>query len=113
MTEPFAVFFDGRFPDAPSIKFPNDVTWATQAPKRMDAYRLNAAVDGRVKKAVEKFRRMAVAKLRLVGTQYGCSRGHRGPGTKDCPREYHHHHDEKCEGPWEIVANLPTEPEGK
>lgn len=33
------------------------------------------------------------------GTQYGCAGRHHGIGTPDCPRELHHHHDERCERP--------------
>jgi hypothetical protein len=33
------------------------------------------------------------------GTQYGHAGRHHGIGTPDCPRELHHHHDERCERP--------------
>jgi len=33
------------------------------------------------------------------GTQYGHAGRHHGVGTPDCPRELHHHHDERCERP--------------
>lgn len=33
------------------------------------------------------------------GTQYGHAGRHHGVGTPDCPRELHHHHDERCEQP--------------
>jgi hypothetical protein len=29
--------------------------------------------------------------------QYGHAGRHHGVGTPDCPRELHHHHDERCE----------------
>jgi protein gp37 len=31
-----------------------------------------------------------------VGGQRGCGSTHRGIGTPDCPREPHHHHDNRC-----------------
>lgn len=31
--------------------------------------------------------------------QYGHAGRHDGHGTPDCPRELHHHHDERCERP--------------
>lgn len=31
--------------------------------------------------------------------QYGHGGMHHGVGTPDCPRELHHHHDERCEPP--------------
>jgi protein gp37 len=31
-----------------------------------------------------------------IGGQRGCGGTHRGIGTPDCPREPHHHHDERC-----------------
>jgi protein gp37 len=41
-----------------------------------------------------------------IGGQRGCGGTHRGVGTPDCPREPHHHHDERCgEGlDWVIVG---------
>lgn len=33
------------------------------------------------------------------GTQYGHAGRHHGVGTPDCPRDLHHHHDERCERP--------------
>lgn len=30
---------------------------------------------------------------------FGCAGIHNGHGTKDCPRELHHHHDEFCNRP--------------
>lgn len=31
--------------------------------------------------------------------QWGCDGRHYGNGTKECPRELHHHHDEFCKKP--------------
>ena len=31
-----------------------------------------------------------------IGGQRGCSGTHRGIGTPECPRELHHHHDDRC-----------------
>lgn len=31
--------------------------------------------------------------------QWGHDGRHRGRGTPDCPRELHHHHDERCDPP--------------
>lgn len=36
-------------------------------------------------------------------TQYGHAGRHHGIGTPDCPRELHHHHDEKCEPPGAVA----------
>ena len=38
--------------------------------------------------------------------QYGCNGQHHGKGTPDCPRELHHHHDDRCKFPmdWVIVG---------
>lgn len=33
---------------------------------------------------------------RWIGGQRGCMGQHHGRGTPDCPRELHHHHDERC-----------------
>lgn len=33
------------------------------------------------------------------GVQYGHEGRHHGIGTPDCPRDLHHHHDERCEPP--------------
>jgi protein gp37 len=33
---------------------------------------------------------------RWMGGQRGCTGMHRGKGAPDCPRELHHHHDERC-----------------
>lgn len=41
-----------------------------------------------------------------IGGQRGCAGTHRGIGTPECPKEPHHHHDERC-GPgidWVIVG---------
>jgi hypothetical protein len=32
-------------------------------------------------------------------TQYGHGGRHHGTGAPDCPRELHHHHDERCVSP--------------
>lgn len=32
-------------------------------------------------------------------TQYGHEGQHHGTGAPDCPRELHHHHDERCVSP--------------
>ena len=41
-----------------------------------------------------------------IGGQRGHGGSHRGPGSPDCPRERHHHHDEKCKRglDWVIVG---------
>jgi hypothetical protein len=36
-------------------------------------------------------------------TQYGHAGRHHGVGTPDCPRELHHHHDERCEPPGAVA----------
>lgn len=33
------------------------------------------------------------------GVQYGHAGRHHGDGSADCPRELHHHHDERCDPP--------------
>jgi hypothetical protein len=38
-----------------------------------------------------------------VGTQYGCGGQHHGKGTTECPKELHHHHDNRC------IPGLETE----
>lgn len=45
--------------------------------------------------------------VRATGRQYGCGGQHHGIGTRECPRELHHHHDERCRMPmpdWVIVG---------
>jgi hypothetical protein len=37
-------------------------------------------------------------------TQYGHEGRHHGVGTPDCPRDLHHHHDERCERPGVTAA---------
>jgi protein gp37 len=41
-----------------------------------------------------------------IGGQRGCNGKHRGVGTPDCPREPHHHHDDRCDRGinWVIVG---------
>lgn len=41
-----------------------------------------------------------------IGGQRGCVGQHHGIGTADCPRELHHHHDERCRKgiDWVIVG---------
>jgi protein gp37 len=43
---------------------------------------------------------------RWIGGQRGCGQTHRGVGTPECPREPHHHHDDRCEPgvDWVIVG---------
>lgn len=41
-------------------------------------------------------------------TQYGHAGRHHGIGTPDCPRELHHHHDERCERPSANREQLDT-----
>lgn len=31
-----------------------------------------------------------------LGLQFGCEGQHHGIGTKECPKELHHHHDDRC-----------------
>lgn len=38
-------------------------------------------------------------KLTRGDWQFGCAGRHREIGTKDCPRELHHHHDVLCASP--------------
>lgn len=37
-----------------------------------------------------------VARLRAGNWQFGHEGRHRGPGTQDCPRHFHHHCDDFC-----------------
>lgn len=43
---------------------------------------------------------------RWIGGQRGCGAMHHGIGTPECPRELHHHHDERCKPgiDWVIVG---------
>lgn len=41
--------------------------------------------------------------LRNANVQWGHGGRHRGTGTKECPRESHHHHDERCWFPLDWV----------
>ena len=40
-----------------------------------------------------------LARLRMGDRSFGHDGRHHGIGTKDCPREMHHHHDEFCDRP--------------
>ena len=40
------------------------------------------------------------------GVQFGCAGYHHGIGTKECPKESHHHHDDKCENPATEIRRL-------
>lgn len=44
--------------------------------------------------------------VRGLDGQYGHRGMHHGPGTPGCPRELHHHHDDRCEFPldWVVVG---------
>ena len=44
--------------------------------------------------------------LRHANVQWGHGGRHHGTGTKECPRELHHHHDERCRFPidWVIAG---------
>lgn len=41
-----------------------------------------------------------------VHYQWGCAGTHRGRGTKSCPAEPHHHHDDRCEPP--VTVDVDT-----
>lgn len=38
----------------------------------------------------------AIGGTRWIGGQRGCAGEHRGDGSPGCPRELHHHHDDRC-----------------
>ena len=40
-----------------------------------------------------------VKRLKMGDWSFGHAGRHHGIGTKDCPRELHHHHDEFCSTP--------------
>lgn len=40
-----------------------------------------------------------VARLKRGDYQFGHGGRHHGNGSKDCPKELHHHHDEYCDRP--------------
>ena len=40
-----------------------------------------------------------IARLKMGNWQFGHHGMHRGVGTKDCPKERHHHHDLFCATP--------------
>jgi hypothetical protein len=40
-----------------------------------------------------------VVGVTVDGAQYGHEGRHHGTGAPDCPRELHHHHDERCTPP--------------
>lgn len=44
--------------------------------------------------------------------QWGCGGSHRGDGSPGCPRERHHHHDERCFPPAFIQAEQARAPFG-
>jgi len=58
---------------------------------------------------VERAARVADQWGRDRGMQFGCDGQHRGRGTKDCPKELHHHHDDRCESPGQAIRNLNME----
>lgn len=39
----------------------------------------------------------SIGGTRWIGGQRGCGMTHRGNGSLDCPREPHHHHDDRCQ----------------
>lgn len=43
---------------------------------------------------------------RWLGGQRGCGEMHRGNGSPECPRELHHHHDDRCKPgvDWAVVG---------
>lgn len=47
-----------------------------------------------------------------LSVQRGCAGQHHGTGASDCPRDLHHHHDERCAPPagdWHAFVGEPGE----
>ena len=57
---------------------------------------LTTYAEERVNEAIERCAELADSESRVLGIQFGCGGTHYGIGTKDCPKEKHHHHDDRC-----------------
>ena len=55
-----------------------------------------------------------IESVRMAGYQWGCDGRHHGIGTPECPRELHHHHDDKCKFPvGQVIVGCESGPNSR
>lgn len=74
-------------------------TWLASAIKEITESALQSAREKAMEEMEQELKNWAVRN----GFQFGCGATHAGVGTTDCPRRPHHHHDNRCEVPWETI----------